>query len=128
MHLTILRDLMMKLRKNIAILTLSTILVSASVFYPKEVRNEADFKNVQLGLPLPFVVQNLNRYRFLLKNERGILTKSGAVPLHLYSLLENPARFIAWAYLVDIVIVFGGFSLLEFLIQRISRQNSSASQ
>ncbi len=117
----------MNLRKNIAILTLSVVLVSASVFYPKEVRNEADFKNVQLGLPLPFVVQNLYGYRFLL-NEPSRLTKSGAVPLRLYSLLENPARFIAWAYLVNIAIAFGGFRLLEFLITRISRQNSSASQ
>ncbi len=127
MHLTILRDLMMKLCKNIAILALSVVLVSASAFLPTELRNEEDLKNVRLGLPLTFIIQDQSRYSGLF-NEPSLRTSSGGARTEFSSIWENPTRYIRWAYLVNIAIAFGGFRLLEFLITQISHQNSSPSQ
>jgi hypothetical protein len=101
---------------------LSTILVIVSVFVPKEIKTVNEAADVPLGLPLPFINQDLS-HRF--QSSQGNFSSAQAlatpdpqpVRLGLHLPNENPfTTFTGWCYLLNIAIFFGSFRLLDFLI------------
>lgn len=53
------------------VLALSVLFVLASVLFPVPIYSEADLIQVEMGLPLGFVVQDQSRYAFMLKEPLG---------------------------------------------------------
>ena len=86
-------------RDTFSLFLLTVTLLFFTLHIPQTIYHEDDFRHVELGLPLPFIVQD----------------QSISPPLPWQTSLEtpreNPTRIIWLQFLIDIVIVFG---LLKF--------------
>lgn len=103
----------------VVVLILSVLFVLASAFFPIPVYSKADLEQVQIGLPLAFIVQNQINLAFILREPLGY-----QLPLlwetRLKSVWENPTQILWPQFLLNIAIVFGVIILVLNLIKAIS--------
>ncbi len=86
-------------RDNLFLFLLTGTLLFFTLHIPQTIYRQEDFRHVELGLPLPFIVQ-----------DQGI-TPPLPWQTSLASMWENPVKINWPQFLIDIVFVFG---LLKF--------------
>lgn len=86
-------------RNNFFLFLLTLILLFLTLRVPQTIYRQEDFHHVELGLPLPFIVQ-----------DQGI-TPPLPWQTSLASMWENPVKIIWPQFFIDVVFVFG---LLKF--------------
>src|SRR3990170_1507010 len=86
-------------RDTLFLFLLTVTLLFFTLYVPQTIYRQEDFRHVELGLPLPFIVQDQ--------------VKSPPLPWQtsFETPRENPTRIIWPQFLIDIVLVFG---LLKF--------------
>jgi len=98
---------LVKLLTLMTLLTTSCIFTGLSVFLPVTVHNRSELKQVNLGFPLSFVVQN--------QSALPVGYPDGpSFPIHqtLISPWEYPVKMIWWRFFLDIVVVVIALNLI----------------
>jgi hypothetical protein len=98
----------MKRSVGIALMILSLILVLTSVYLPVPVYSQTELAQVNLGLPLPFLIQNQEYY-----------PPSFPWQTSIRSVWENPIQVLWPQFFLNIVFVFGLLSLVLNLVKSI---------
>src|SRR3990172_7286277 len=88
--------------KNIFLFLIAFVIVVITMYMPVTVYSQEDLSRVELGFPLPFMVQNQN-----------ISPPFFPWRTNVGSFYENPIYIIWHYFLIDIVVVFG---ILKFSI------------
>lgn len=93
-----------------ALLALSFVLTSLSVFLPVTVHNRIELKQVHLGFPLSFIIQSQIGLPIGIPD-----APSFPVRQTLISPWEHTLEFIGWRFLLDIAIIFIALNLISLV-------------
>lgn len=91
----------------LVVIILSVLFVLASVFFPITVYSRSDLAQVEMSLPLAYIIQ------------QQTYAPSFPWQTHLYSIWENPTKILWLHFFVNIAIIFGVFSLVLILVKEI---------
>jgi hypothetical protein len=100
----------------VLLLCMTGILMGASLFKCKEVHSHAEMAEIRLGLPIPFLAVNMQRYTPL---EYPQCFRVG-------SPWEDPMRMLWPAFLANLLIIFAAlYGFVVVLSHAVRRKNSA---
>ena len=105
---------------GVALLVLSFMLTSVSVFLPVTIHNREELSQVYLGFPFSFLIQN----------QIGVpigFPDGPSFPVRriLISPWENPLQIIWWRFILDVLIILGVLLLIRLIVQYLWRRRSA---